>query len=59
MKSSNKDKAKGKFHKAKGSLREKAGKVTDNPKLQAKGKAEKISGKAQEKTGQIKKGAGK
>jgi len=55
MKSSMKDKVKGTFHEAKGKVREMAGKITDNPKLEAKGKVEKIAGKAQEKIGQVKK----
>jgi len=59
MKSSTKDQAEGKFHKAKGKIKEMAGKITDNPKLEAKGKAEKIAGKVQEKIGQGKKVLGK
>jgi uncharacterized protein YjbJ (UPF0337 family) len=59
MKSSTRDKAEGKFHEAKGKVREMAGKITDNPKLQAKGIAEKIAGNVQEKIGQIKKVLGK
>ena len=55
MKSSMKDKVKGTFHEAKGKVREMAGEITDNPKLQAKGKAENIAGKVQEKVGQVKK----
>jgi len=55
MKSSMKDKVKGTFHEAKGKVKEVAGKITDNPKLEAKGKAEKIAGKTQEKIGQVKK----
>lgn len=55
MKSSMKDKVKGTFHEAKGKVREMAGKITDNPKLEAKGKVENIAGKAQEKIGQVKK----
>jgi len=55
MKSSMKDKVKGTFHEAKGKVKEMAGKITDNPKLEAKGKVEKIAGKAQEKIGQVKK----
>lgn len=50
-----KDKVKGTFHEAKGKVREMAGKITDNPKLEAKGKVENIAGKAQEKIGQVKK----
>jgi uncharacterized protein YjbJ (UPF0337 family) len=55
MKSSNRDKAEGTFHEAKGKIREMAGKLSDNPKLEAKGKIEKIAGKAQKKVGQVKK----
>jgi len=59
MKSSMKDKVAGTFHEAKGAVREMAGKLTDNPKLEVKGKAEKIAGKAQEKLGDVKKVFGK
>ena len=59
MKSSMRDKAEGAFHEAKGKVKEMAGKMTDNPKLEAKGKAEKIAGKVQEKVGQVKKVIGK
>ena len=55
MKSSMKDKVKGTFHEAKGKVKEMAGKITDNPKLEAKGKVEKLAGKAQGKLGQVKK----
>jgi uncharacterized protein YjbJ (UPF0337 family) len=59
MKSSMKDKVKGTFHEAKGKVKEMAGKITDNPKLEAEGKGEKIAGKVQEKIGQVKKVLGK
>jgi uncharacterized protein YjbJ (UPF0337 family) len=59
MKSSTKDKVKGTFHDAKGKVKEMAGKITDNPKLEAEGKVEKIAGKVQEKIGQVKKVLGK
>jgi uncharacterized protein YjbJ (UPF0337 family) len=59
MKSSTKDQAEGKFHEAKGKVKEMAGKITDNPKLEAKGKAEMIGGTVQEKIGQVKKVLGK
>ena len=59
MKPSAEDKAKGAFHESKGKVKELAGKVTDNPKLQAKGMAEKIAGKAQGKLGQVKEVLGK
>ena len=55
MKSSDQDQAEGKFHKVKGKLKEIAGQITDNPKLEAEGKVEKIAGKVQEKIGQVKK----
>jgi len=55
MKSSMKDNVKGTFHEAKGKVREMAGKITDNPKLEAKGKAENVAGKVRGKIGQIKK----
>ena len=54
MKSSNRDKAEGTLHEVKGKIKEVAGKLTDNPKLQAKGTAEKIAGKLQTKVGQVK-----
>ncbi len=55
MKSSMKDKVKDTLHEAKGTVKEMAGKITDNPKLEARGKAEKIAGKVREKIGQVKK----
>jgi uncharacterized protein YjbJ (UPF0337 family) len=59
MKSSTTDNVEGKFHKAKGKVKEIAGKVSDNPKLEAEGTTEKIAGKVQEKIGQVKKVLGK
>ena len=59
MKSSTEDQAEGKFHKIKGMLKEIAGELSDNPKLEAEGSGEKIAGKVQEKIGQIKKVLGK
>jgi uncharacterized protein YjbJ (UPF0337 family) len=55
MRSSTKNKAEGKFHEAKGKVKEMAGKITDNPKLEGKVKAEKIAGKVQEKIGEVEK----
>ena len=55
MKRSTKDQAEGKFHKVKGTIKEIAGKLSDNPKLEAEGAGEKIAGKVQEKIGQVKK----
>jgi uncharacterized protein YjbJ (UPF0337 family) len=59
MKSSARDKAEGKFHQMKGKVKEIAGDLTDNPKLEAAGAGEKIAGKVQEKRGQVKKVWGK
>jgi uncharacterized protein YjbJ (UPF0337 family) len=55
MKSSTEDKVEGKYHRAKGEIKETVGELTDDRDLEAKGEAEKIEGKAQEKKGQIKK----
>lgn len=59
MKSSTKDQAEGKFHEVKGSIKEAAGKLTDNPKLEGEGTGEKIAGKIIGKIGQINKVLGK
>lgn len=59
MKSSTRDKAEGKFHQMKGKVKEVAGDLTDNLKLEAEGAGEKIAGLAQEKMGQVKKAWGK
>jgi uncharacterized protein YjbJ (UPF0337 family) len=55
MKSSTRDKAEGTLHKIKGKVKEVAGKLTDNPKLEAEGTAEKVAGKVQGKVGEVKK----
>jgi uncharacterized protein YjbJ (UPF0337 family) len=55
MKSSMRDKAEGKFHQMKGNIKQVAGKLSDNPKLEAAGTVEKISGEVQEKIGHFKK----
>jgi uncharacterized protein YjbJ (UPF0337 family) len=59
VKSSTKDQAEGKFHKAKGKIKEIAGKVVMNPDLEAEGKDEKVAGRIQEKIGQVKEVFGK
>lgn len=59
MKSSAKDKAEGTFHKVKGKVKETAGKLTDNSKLENEGTGEKTAGKIQEKIGEVKKVIGK
>jgi len=55
MKSSIRDKAEGTFHEVKGKIKEVAGDLSDNSRLEAEGIAEKIAGKVQEKIGQAKK----
>jgi len=47
MRASTKDKAVGKFHEVKGSIRAKAGQLTNNPGLQIKGTMEEAAGKVQ------------
>lgn len=59
MKSSTKDQAQGAFHEVKGSAKNIAGKLSENPVLEAEGTDEEIAGKVQGKIGQIKKVLGK
>jgi uncharacterized protein YjbJ (UPF0337 family) len=59
MKSGNQDRAEGTFHEAKGKVKEIAGKLSDNPKLEGEGTGEKLAGKVQIKIGQVKKVFGK
>jgi uncharacterized protein YjbJ (UPF0337 family) len=49
-----KDRIKGAVHQAKGSVKEMAGKVTGDRKMQAEGAAEKAGGKVQNTAGGIK-----
>jgi uncharacterized protein YjbJ (UPF0337 family) len=55
MKSSTKDQAEGTFHELKGKVKEVAGKLSDNPKLEGEGLGEKMAGKVQKKVGQVEK----
>ena len=59
MKPSTKDQTEGNFHKATGKLKEIAGKLSMNPKLEAEGIDETKAGKVQKKIGQIEKVLGK
>ena len=59
MKSGTQDEAEGKWHRIKGKIKEVAGKLNDDPKLEADGTNEKIAGNVQEKIGQVKKVVGK
>jgi len=54
MQSSTQDRAEGTFHKIKGKIKEIAGELSDNPKLEAEGTVEKMAGEVQEKIGQVK-----
>ncbi len=49
-----KDEMKGAGNKAKGSVKEAAGKATDNEKMEAEGKMDKTKGHVQEKFGKAK-----
>lgn len=53
--SMNKDQVKGRVNEAEGKMKELAGKLVGNEKLEAKGQAQKILGKAQAKFGDVKK----
>ena len=53
MKPSPDDKATGKLHEVKRTIKEKVGEITNNPELEADGKAEKHAGKAQNWVGKV------
>ena len=55
MKLSTNDKATGKLHEVKGSIKQTVGKLTNNPNLEADGRAEKITGKVQNIVGKVEK----
>jgi uncharacterized protein YjbJ (UPF0337 family) len=55
MKPSTEDQIKGKFHEAKGAVKEKAGQANNNPNLTAEGQDEEVAGKVQKKVGQVEK----
>jgi uncharacterized protein YjbJ (UPF0337 family) len=50
----NKDELKGKAKQAKGSIKQKAGELTDNPNLEAEGAIDQAAGKMQEGLGMAK-----
>ncbi len=54
----NKDEIKGKGKQISGAIKDKAGELIKNPKLEAKGKAERVAGKIQEKVGKGRRKAG-
>jgi uncharacterized protein YjbJ (UPF0337 family) len=53
MKPSTQDRTAGKFHEIKGKVKEKSGKLTNNPDLEAEGRGKKTAGKIQGKIGQV------
>jgi uncharacterized protein YjbJ (UPF0337 family) len=55
MKSSTKDRIKGRLNEASGKVKEKAGRASRDPDMQDRGTAEKVGGKVQRKVGEIKK----
>jgi uncharacterized protein YjbJ (UPF0337 family) len=54
MKTSTKDKIKGSFHEAKGTIKKEVGQITNDRTLRAEGTAEKKAGKVQQRMGQAK-----
>ena len=59
MKSSTKDRIKGRVSEAKGKVKEEVGKAKRDPDMRDRGTAEKVGGKVQRKVGEIKKVFGK
>jgi uncharacterized protein YjbJ (UPF0337 family) len=59
MKPGTKNEIAGEIHEVKGKIKEKAGKLTNDPDLEGAGMGEKIAGKIQAKIGQIQKVAEK
>jgi uncharacterized protein YjbJ (UPF0337 family) len=59
MKLSTKNEVKGTGHEVMGALKQAAGKVTGNRKLEVQGAGEKLAGTAQRKVGQVAKRFGK
>jgi uncharacterized protein YjbJ (UPF0337 family) len=55
VKQSTKDKIRGSLHEAEGTVKEKVGRVVNNPNLTAEGQNEKLAGKVQRKVGQVEK----
>jgi uncharacterized protein YjbJ (UPF0337 family) len=55
MKPSTENRVAGKAHEVKGAIKEKAGRLTNNPNMEDEGTGEKIAGKVQKKIGQVQK----
>jgi uncharacterized protein YjbJ (UPF0337 family) len=58
MKPSTDDQTTGKIHEVKGAIKEKVGKLTNNPDLEADGNVEKNAGKVQNWVGKVEKSVG-
>jgi uncharacterized protein YjbJ (UPF0337 family) len=59
MKPSIKNEVTGSMHEVKGNVKQRAGQLTNNPRLEAEGQDEKVGGKVQKKIGQVEKVLGK
>ncbi len=59
MKPSTQNEIAGKVHEVKGTIKEKVGKLTNDPDLEGGGIGEKVAGKVQKKIGQVQKALGK
>jgi uncharacterized protein YjbJ (UPF0337 family) len=55
MKASTKDRIEGKYHEAKGAVKEKVGATTGNAVQESRGHDEKVAGKVLNKVGQVEK----
>jgi len=55
MADSTRDKIEGTAHDVKGTIKEKIGQATNDPKLESEGAAEKVGGKVQKKVGDVEK----
>ncbi|MGA2360525.1 MAG: CsbD family protein [Terriglobales bacterium] len=55
MKPSTENEVAGKMHEVKGKIKEKVGRLTNNPNLEGEGFGENIAGKVQNKIGQVQK----
>jgi uncharacterized protein YjbJ (UPF0337 family) len=55
MKNSTKDQASGTLHEVKGKVKEKVGRIANNPSLVEDGQDETVAGKVQKKIGQVEK----
>jgi uncharacterized protein YjbJ (UPF0337 family) len=55
MTESTRNEVEGKIHEVKGSVKQKVGQITDNPKLEIEGTTENLAGHLQDKVGQVQK----